>query len=480
MPWWGVTSGDAGVMTQIDTPYDSMFSMQWVNTPAGQRTLPQVTWVGSKQCLAYPRRVLYRFFDHGGYVAMAKAFRKNQQANGAFRSWKDKVRANPTVDRLRGALDVWSQVEITAEMIDQLRAAGIRKAIISKSRGGDPTPAQGIEPAAIRAADKAGYLIGGYHNYSWIQGRWIDRDPTLKDAAVMQADGTFKTIANAWDAKGRLDRCPAAHRAVLVDKGNLARELGINYFFTDCTTTGGSIQECYHPQHPLTRQAGADHLNEALQSLRNLGLVVGSERGKWWATPATDVFEGIETLIEYGGSYYGSGNESHWVGPYLENKPGYRELCLGYDFNPARRVPLFQLVYHDSVVCTRRWNQDPGRDASLWNRHDLMNILYGTPPLWFMHPKAGNVIGTPEWERVRERYLQTYRNVCGWHEKIGFDEMTDHRFLADDRMVQETRFRNGLGVVVNFSAVPWSDPRGFIVPAEDYRILSTRRGFVPD
>lgn len=168
------------------------------------------------------------------------------------------------------------------------------------------------------------------------------------------------------------------------------------------------------------------------------------------------------------------------MGPYLENKPGYRELCLGYDFNPARRVPLFQLVYHDSVVCTRRWNQDPGRDASLWNRHDLMNILYGTPPLWFMHPKAGNVIGTPEWERVRERYLQTYRNVCGWHEKIGFDEMTDHRFLADDRMVQETRFRNGLGVVVNFSAVPWSDPRGFIVPAEDYRILSTRRGFVPD
>jgi hypothetical protein len=177
------------------------------------------------------------------------------------------------------------------------------------------------------------------------------------------------------------------------------------------------------------------------------------------------VFEGIETLIEYGGSYYGSGNESHWVGPYLKSKPGYHELCLGYDFNPARRVPLFQLVYHDSVYCTRRWNQDPGRDASLWNRHDLMNILYGTPPLWFMHPKAGNVIGTPEWERVKARYLQTYRNVCGWHEKIGFDEMIDHRLLSKDRLVQETRFSSGQGVVVNFGSDVWKDPRGFDVAA---------------
>jgi len=111
------------------------------------------------------------------------------------------------------------------------------------------------------------------------------------------------------------------------------------------------------------------------------------------------------------------------------------------------------------------------RDPTLWNRHDLMNILYGTSALWFMHPKAGNVIGTPAWERVKDRYLQTYRNVCGWHERIGFDELIDHRFLSDDRLVQQTRFAGGLGVVVNFSDVPWADPRGFDVPPEAYRIL---------
>ena len=122
--------------------------------------------------------------------------------------------------------------------------------------------------------------------------------------------------------------------------------MGVNYFFTDCTTTGGSINECYHPEHPLTRAEGAKALNQALSKVAALDMVVGSERGKWWATKSTHVFEGIETLIEYGGRYYGSGDSTHWVGPYLKEKPGFKELCLGYDFNPARRLPLFQLVYH--------------------------------------------------------------------------------------------------------------------------------------
>jgi len=157
----------------------------------------------------------------------------------------------------------------------------------------------------------------------------------------------------------------------------------------------------------------------------------------------------------------------------LTEKPGFKELCLGYDFNPARRLPLFQLVYHDSVYCTRRWNQDPGRDASLWDRHDLLNILYGTAPLIFMHPRAGNVIGSSAWEKVSDRYLQTYRGVCGWHERIGFDEMIDHRFLTTDRMVQETRFSSGWNVVVNFGQVSWSDQRGFSVAPRSFHTFVT-------
>lgn len=471
MPWWGVTDGRSGVMTQVDTPFDCMFSIQWVKTPDGDRTLPQVTWIGSKGALAYRRRATFRFLSEGGYVAMAKAFRAAEQARGTFRTWAEKTRANPAVARLKGALDVWHQGNLTADLITRLRDAGIRKAIVAKPRGGDAPATQGIEAAAISAAVEAGYLIGGYHNDSWIQGRWIERDPSLKDAAVLPAGRELTYTGNPWDARGRLDRCPAAHAGVFRKRSREAHEAGLNYFFTDCTTTGGAIHECYHPGHPLQRSAGAPQLNAAIQAATGEGMVVGSERGKWWATATTHVFEGVETLIDYAGPYYGNGDATHWVGPYREDSPGFTELFLGYDLSPVKRIPLFQLVYHDSVYCTRRWNQDPGRDQRLWNRHDLLNILYGTPPLFFMHPKAGNVIGTPAWENVKDRYLQSYRNVCGWHEKIGFEEMTDHRFLSSDRMVQETHFASGPVVVVNFGHSPWKDPRGFTVAPESYHTL---------
>lgn len=471
MPWWGVSDGRRGVMTLVEDPWDCLYSIQWVETPEGQRTLPQVTWQASKRRFAYPRRVTFRFFDHGGHVAMAKAFRQHEKDRGVFRSWEEKLAENPNVGRLKGALDVWHQQTLTVQLVEDLQKAGIRKCLLGKPRNGNAPPGNGFDPKAADAARDAGYLMGVYHNHSWIQGHWIEKDPSLGDAAVVDASGKVTYMKNAWSPLGRLDRCSAAHHDIFQRHAGAERNLGINYFFTDCTTTGGSIRDCYHTEHPLTRREGAGELNAALRQVGALGLIVGSERGKWWAAGSVHVFEGIETLIAYGGGYYGKGDATHWVGPYLTNKPGYEELCLGYDFNPARRLPLFQLVYHDSVYCTRRWNQDPGRDSSLWDRHDLMNILYGTAPLVFMHPRAGNVVGSPDWNDVKKRYLQTYRDVCGWHEKIGFDEMIDHRFVTDDRQVQETRFSSGWTVVVNFGAAPWQDPRGFVVTRNSFHTI---------
>ena len=468
MPWWGVTDGERGVMTLVETPWDSMFSVEWVETPSGQRTLPQVTWLASKQQWGNPRQVVFHFLSEGGHVAMAKTFRRHEQSRNAFVSWKEKLAANPSVARLRGALDVWSQETLTADLVEAIHDAGIRKCLLGKPRGGNSAPDQGYTPEAIRAAEKAGFLVGLYHNHSWIQGSWVEADPSLKDAAIVDASGKIASIKNPWDPRGRLDRCPAAHTDIFLQHARAECERGINYFFTDCTTTGGAIKECFHPAHPLTRGEGADALNRALDRVGELGMVIGSERGKWWASGSAHVFEGIETLIQYGGTYYNSGDYTHWVGPYLTKKPGFAELCLGYDFNPARRLPLFQLVYHDSVYCTRRWNQDPGRDASLWSRHDLMNILYGTAPLIFMHPQADNVIGSSADQDRIDRYLRTYRDVCGWHEKIGFDELADHRLLTSDRMVQESRFSSGWNVVVNFSESPFLDKRGFSVPAQSF------------
>jgi hypothetical protein len=95
-------------------------------------------------------------------------------------------------------------------------------------------------------------------------------------------------------------------------------------------------------------------------------------------------------------------------------------------------------------------------------------MVHGTPPIVkFMGDETPHVMKEDS-ETVRKLYMRTFRDVCGWHEQIGFDEMTDHRFLSDDRLVQETRFSSGQAVVVNFGSEAWVDPRGFVVPGSSF------------
>jgi hypothetical protein len=165
-------------------------------------------------------------------------------------------------------------------------------------------------------------------------------------------------------------------------------------------------------------------------------------------------------------------NESptqHHAGPFhIERPEDYDRYMLGFNYGPQNRLPLFQLVFHDCVVCTRRWNDHYGRDMDHWRLSDLMSMVHGTPPIVkFMGDDTPHVM-KEEFESVRKLYLRTFRDVCGWHEQIGLDEMTDHRFLSKDRLVQETRFSSGRAVVVNFGSEAWDDPRGFVVTGSSF------------
>ena len=64
-----------------------------------------------------------------------------------------------------------------------------------------------------------------------------------------------------------------------------------------------------------------------------------------------------------------------------------------------------------------------------------------------------------------DRILESYHTVCDFTETVGGEEMTSHRFLTPDRLVQETRFANGRGVIVNFSEdEPFESEDGTVEP----------------
>ncbi|NOY81495.1 MAG: hypothetical protein GXP31_10885 [Kiritimatiellaeota bacterium] len=482
MPWWGVTDLEAGVMTLVETPYHAGYQLAVSDTPDGERSLPVCLWrLTAKQDFGYTRKLTYRFFEHGGYVAMAKYFRRRMIAAGRFVTLAEKARRNPEVRKLRGAMDMYvfhnlkrnPTGPITADQIQSLYDKGYKRLLLEVFQNTNPVPADVYTPEAIRRGKALGYLLGTYHLYSWVytyrRGKPIPNLAKARTLCIQESPDGFIWRPSAWGRHGYY--CPRVLANVLGPVARREAAYGFTAFFTDTTTAGGSVRACYNPDHPMKKTEAPAALNRALDSVTGAGLVVGSERGAWWAAPHCDYFTGIETLIAYqGGKYKISKKGSFQSGLYAKDLPGYSKYMVGYNYGAANRIPLFQLVYHDSVFCTRRWNDHHSRDPNLWRLNDLLCILYGVAPIVTFSTDDGPYIFDESYAPFHERYMRTYREVCGWHEQIGFEELKSHRFLTPDRLVQESVFASGRRVVVNFRDKPYPLSENESIPAMGYRI----------
>jgi len=478
MPWSGLLDEDlsGGMMMLVDTPFYAIEKMVFCDTPDGGRSLPAVQWEKGRDKAFQPRTVRFLLFAKGGYVAMAKRFRSELIASGTFRTLAEKARGVPGVEKLKGAMDMWifppERKPLTAVDVERIRNFGFKRLLLQVFARDQSSPDSAFTPAAVEKAHEYGYLIGQYHNYSWMYERRYKRDPNLKTVCIRGPNG-YQPSGSLWGTN--LKYCPGVLGEKLRSVALEQRDYGCDTVFTDCTTAGGSLQECYDEQHPLTRESAAAALGASLQAISDQGMVAGSERGFWWGAADCHYFEGIETPIRYFNIFTRESSAQHHAGPFHVERPeDYDRYMLAFTYGPRNRVPLFQLVFHDSVVCTRRWNDHYGRDMNLWRLSDLMSIAYGTPPIVkFLGDDTPHVM-KEDFATVQDMYMRTCRDVCGWHEKIGFDEMTGHHFLTENRLVQETQFSSGHAVVVNFGLEAWDDDRGFRVRAKDFRTFAMK------
>jgi hypothetical protein len=214
-------------------------------------------------------------------------------------------------------------------------------------------------------------------------------------------------------------------------------------------TTASGLRECYHPDHPLTRTGDREANTELGRYVKSLGLVLGGEHGRWYGAAVFDYWEGMQS-----GGFY-SWPAGHVGVNIPETREDIGERYLTWGLGHERRVPLWELVFGDCVVSTWYWGDSTGHlyqaAPELAAKKDAFNILYGTVPLyWVNRPYSFN------WNTLRDRLLDSYRNTCKLHEVIGYDEMLSHEFVTEDRTVQRTRFSGGTTATVNFGAEPYT------------------------
>jgi len=450
MAFFGATDGNAGVMTLLETEADAELQLKHDDQ---KMLVAQPVWISEKGQFGYARKLRYIFFQQGGHVAMCKRYRAYAAAQGRLKTFTQKHAENPNVDLLAGAVNVWFRDRDSLAIIREMQASGIHRILWSSSGSSEQVAAMNQMP---------GVLTSRYDIYQDamspekfpllpnIQGDWTSSAwPT---GMVKRADGTLE---NGWQVvakDGSRISCNVLSDKLAPDfaRKRIAKELQTKPYrcrFLD-TVTASKWREDYDANHPMTRRECRTYRNELLTVVsREFKLVCGTEDGHDTAVPFADYLEGMMSLIP--GRVHDSGRNT------MQKIDVVPKNVAKYQVGAEYRLPLWELVYHDCIVSTWYWGDYNNKLPAIWDKRDLFNALYGTPPMFMFNRQ--------EWNRDRDRFVQSYRATSPVAHATFYSEMTDHRYLSADRMVQQTHFADGTTVTVNFSAQPFKLPDGSAV-----------------
>ncbi len=457
MAWMGVTDTafKTGYMAILETPYDAALRPKRED---GLVTFSPV-WLASMGKFGYSRKVTYHFFDKGGYVAQCKKYREYIWKKNSVMTLKENEKKTPAIAKMIGGIHlyVWDNARDISFAKD-LKQSGIDKALILWDANHSPYPEKDYDSRL----KELGYATGAYELFT---------DLKYKDTSMYEADlagpfrfgrttypGLFHTLAaRKKDGKTYFNQfghtiCPATIQPEMTKRiDRELKEYPHETYFLDVYQANG-LFECYNPQHPLTRQQFAEQVIKNYAFIRDkYNQFTGGEWGADYTGSTSVYVHGMMTLQRtwFGSDITKRGTIYHY-GDWRSNARPSQMLStrvapdkyLKYSINEYTRVPLYELVYHDAIVTSWRWEDGNHHNPEIWWKKDLFNILYGSAPLWNLDRE--------HWEMYKNTFIKSYNDVCPWLQKIGYDEMVSHRFVSGDHKVQETVFSSGKKAIVNF------------------------------
>jgi len=434
-PWWGLTDLKRGLAVRLDS-----FRNPDSHTGPNDGTV-----------YAVPLRINYAFFTDGGYVAQAKSYRDYfLHSHPDLQPLHDRVSSRPGVGNLKDGVYVYlwgSDPADDLKLVSEMKAAGVDRGM-AVFYGKHP-----IDRALFDGIKRLGWVAGSYHmptgNLFRVAGRgW----PNAVLTGKIQPDQLLRESNDSgWDRICARYQLP---RWLEKAKGMIG-SYGTQLFYFD--TLAVQLAPCLSPSHPSTIEENMQARLEIMQKTRDLDTVVGSGEGisPTWALPGLDFFEGLMSVRTYAdtGLKIPSGGYDTDLG---ESYSGDAAFTL----DEARRIPLYQLSFHDYVAGTWVWRDTNFQSRPFAWKKDLFNILYGTMPMWHIDRKL--------WEGHKSDYVASYHALQSVRSRIGFAAMLNHGWLTPDRSVQYTDWDTGDRVIVNFGTKPYLRAGQPTVAAESF------------
>jgi hypothetical protein len=355
---------------------------------------------------------------------------------------------------------------VSTKMLDRLHDAGLDHLCITT---GDLYSAR-FKPQVAKRADELGYLFGPYDSYdsvhkpgdpdSWETAQF---DQALYDnGAMIKRDGTPRY---GFKKKGFHLSPIAVWPYVQKRVNDLSTTVPFTSWFMDCDAFGDLCDD-YSPVHPATMAQDAQARCDRMKWIASAhGAVVGSEGGSAFAAGAIHFAQGMMTpVIGWGDPDLTDKQSPYYLGGYWPpDGPAFaikqvplKPYYVKFFYDPRFRLPLYETVFHDSVVATHEWSSGSLKFKDQTQTMELLELLYNVPPLYHL-----NLAELKKWQARIKSHCDFFSPL---HRQLALLPMTDFEWLTPDRLVQRTTFADKTALLANFSDAPY-DSDGITVPA---------------
>lgn len=394
---------------------------------------------------------------------------KGSSLNDVQRLQLNKEALAANMEGVFGAVSDWMDAS-TVDLLSDMKQSGIDRAWI----GLNSWEQAYAKPKLAETAEDMGYLMASYDSYHSIhapgQEQWITacfEDASLyENATVTDKNGEkekgFQNVGRKLNpalslpaVKSRMERIMSNH-------------IPFHSWFIDCDATG-EIYDDYTPGHMTTQQQDLAARLERMAYIRDrYGLVIGSEGGGDFAASTIAFAHGIELKSfswmdadmksnqeseYYIGRYYNpAGGVAEHFSKRIPVKEQYRLVFVA----PQYDVPLFKLVYNDSVITAAHWDWSTFKIKGATQDRMVREVLYNVPPLYHLDRE--------QWEEYGPDMAAHHKVWSAFSSKAVRREMTDFAWLREDGTVQKTVYGDGLAAVANFGDTAYLDEKGEIPP----------------
>ncbi len=457
MPFWGLDLGERTLTYILTNPFNNQILFRETETSdLGMRVSHAFTpnWERKR----YGVRLS---LGAASPIEPAKQYRQWLIEKGEFVSFAEKIEKVPAAEKLRGAAHVYLWGDgLSVKLLERFAESGLDRLWL----GVDSWQDGFRHPTAVAKAKELGYLIGPYDSYHSIhhpneKDTWETAQFDLslyETGAIVNADGT----KNRGFKKKGYHLSPLVAQPYVEDRVNgivAQMPTDFNTWFIDCDAYGELFDD-YSPSHPATQ---LDDMNARLARIAwirdTYNMVVGSEGGAAYSAATLHFAHGMTVPVigwgdpdmkEKTSPYYIGG---YWPpeGPAIHIKQGpLKPNYLYHYYDPRFRLPLYQIVFHDSVVTTNHWLSGSLKFENAIETLALLELLYNVPPLYHLN--------MAEFSKHEAWIQRHYAFFSPLHRHIGGQAMTDFEWLRDNRQVQRTEFGDTVELLANFGTEPFA------------------------